>query len=86
MIAMPLLTPLADMIGVTRQVAVQSYQFGDGLTNLIFPTSGILMASLAVAKVPYTKWLKWVFPLFLVWLVIAIIALIIGVLIQWGPM
>ncbi|MFD1334685.1 YfcC family protein [Oceanobacillus iheyensis] len=86
MIAMPLLSPLADMIGVTRQVAVQSYQFGDGLTNLIFPTSGILMASLAVAKVPYTKWIKWVFPLFLIWLVIAIIALLIGVLIEWGPM
>lgn len=86
MIAMPLLTPLADMVGVTRQVAVQAYQFGDGLTNLIFPTSGILMASLAVAKVPYIKWLKWVFPLFLIWLVIAVITLVFGVLIEWGPM
>ncbi|WP_241559000.1 YfcC family protein [Oceanobacillus halophilus] len=86
MIAMPLLTPLADMIGVTRQVAVQSYQFGDGLTNLIFPTSGILMASLAVAKVPYAKWLRWVFPLFLIWLVIAIVTLIVAVVINWGPM
>lgn len=86
MIAMPLLTPLADMVGVTRQVAVQAYQFGDGLTNLIFPTSGILMASLAVAKVPYIKWLKWIFPLFLIWLVIAIITLVFGVLIDWGPM
>ncbi|WP_067725796.1 YfcC family protein [Oceanobacillus damuensis] len=85
MIAMPLLTPLADMVGVSRQVAVQAYQFGDGLTNLIFPTSGILMASLAVAKVPYTKWVKWVFPLFLIWLVIAIVTLVIGVLINWGP-
>lgn len=86
MIAMPLLTPLADMVGVTRQVAVQAYQFGDGLTNLIFPTSGILMASLAVAKVPYIKWLKWIFPLFLIWLVIAVITLVFGVLIDWGPM
>ncbi|WP_010651260.1 YfcC family protein [Oceanobacillus massiliensis] len=85
MIAMPLLTPLADMVGVTRQVAVQAYQFGDGLTNLIFPTSGILMASLAVAEVPYTKWLKWVFPLFIIWLVIAVLTLIIGVMINWGP-
>ncbi|WP_156291948.1 YfcC family protein [Oceanobacillus salinisoli] len=85
MIAMPLLTPLADMVGVTRQVAVQAYQFGDGLTNLIFPTSGILMASLAVAKVPYMKWLKWVFPLFLIWLGIAIVTLVIGVMINWGP-
>lgn len=86
MIAMPLLTPLADMIGVTRQVAVQAFQFGDGLTNLIFPTSGILMASLAVAKVPFDKWLKWVFPLFLIWFVVAMITLIIAAMINWGPM
>ncbi|UJL48180.1 YfcC family protein [Virgibacillus sp. NKC19-16] len=85
MIAMPMLTPLADMVGVTRQVAVQAFQFGDGLTNLIFPTSGILMASLAVANVSWTKWLKWVFPLFLIWFVIAIITLTVGVMIEWGP-
>ncbi|MEC5425663.1 YfcC family protein [Virgibacillus sp. C22-A2] len=85
MIAMPMLSPLADMIGVTRQVAVQAYQFGDGLTNLIFPTSGILMASLAVANVSWTKWVKWVFPLFLIWFVIAIVTLTVGVLIEWGP-
>lgn len=85
MIAMPMLTPLADMIGVSRQVAVQSFQFGDGLTNLIFPTSGILMASLAVAKLSWTHWLKWVMPLFLIWLVIALATLTVGVLINWGP-
>lgn len=85
MIAMPMLVPLSDMVGVTRQVAVQAFQFGDGLTNLIFPTSGILMASLAVADLSWTKWLKWVMPLFVIWLVIAIITLSIGVMINWGP-
>lgn len=85
MIAMPMMTPLSDMIGVSRQVAVQAYQFGDGLSNLVFPTSGILMASLAVAKIPWIKWLRWVMPLFLIWMAIAVISLTIGVLINWGP-
>lgn len=84
-IAMPILSPLADMLGITRQVAVQAYQFGDGFTNSIFPTSGPLMASLAIAGVPWLKWAKWMLPLLLIWGVIAIIMLTIGVLINWGP-
>lgn len=85
MIVMPILAPLSDMIGVTRQVAVQAYQFGDGFTNSIFPTSGPLMASLAVAGVPWIKWAKWMLPLLLMWVVIAVIMLTVGVLINWGP-
>jgi uncharacterized ion transporter superfamily protein YfcC len=85
MIVMPMMTPLADMLNVTRQVAVQAFQFGDGLTNLIFPTSGILMASLAVANLSWAKWLKWIMPLFTIWFILAIIALMIGVAINWGP-
>lgn len=85
MIVMPILSPLADMIGVTRQVAVQAYQFGDGFTNSIFPTSGPLMASLAIAGVPWIKWAKWMLPLLLIWVVIAVVMLTVGVLIEWGP-
>ncbi|WP_037986105.1 YfcC family protein [Thalassobacillus devorans] len=85
MIAMPILSPLADMVGVTRQVAVQAYQFGDGFTNSIFPTSGPLMASLAVAGVSWIKWAKWMLPLLLIWTVIAIVMLVIAVMIGWGP-
>ncbi|WP_256974710.1 YfcC family protein [Salinicoccus roseus] len=85
-IIMPIQTPLADMIGVTRQVAVQSFQFGDGFSNSIFPTSGPLMASLAVAGVPWIKWAKWLLPLFLIWSVIAMSVLAIGVWINWGPL
>ena len=84
-IAMPILSPLADMIGITRQVAVQAYQFGDGFTNSIFPTSGPLMASLAVAGVAWVKWAKWMLPLLLIWTVIAVIMLSFAVMIQWGP-
>ncbi|WP_256989100.1 YfcC family protein [Bacillus sp. EB106-08-02-XG196] len=86
MIAMPILSPLADMIGITRQVAVQAFQFGDGFTNSIFPTSGTLMASLAVAGVSWIKWAKWMLPLFIIWCGIAIVMLTIAVLIGWGPM
>ncbi|MCA1011454.1 YfcC family protein [Halobacillus halophilus] len=85
MISMPILSPLADMVGITRQVAVQAYQFGDGFTNSIFPTSGPLMASLAVAGVPWIKWAKWMLPLLLIWVVIAVVMLSVGVLINWGP-
>ncbi|MFC2948072.1 YfcC family protein [Virgibacillus sediminis] len=85
MIVMPILTPLSDMTGITRQVAVQAFQFGDGFTNSILPTSGPLMASLAVAGVSWVKWAKWMLPLFLIWCVIAIIILTIAVLIGWGP-
>ncbi|MFC4557812.1 YfcC family protein [Virgibacillus kekensis] len=85
MIAMPILSPLADMIGITRQVAVQAYQFGDGFTNSIFPTSGPLMASLAVAGVAWIKWARWMLPLLLIWALIAVIMLSVGVMIGWGP-
>ncbi|OHR63641.1 hypothetical protein HMPREF3291_16400 [Bacillus sp. HMSC76G11] len=86
MIAMPILTPLSDMTGVPRQVAVQAFQFGDGFTNSIFPTSGPLMASLAVAGVPWIKWAKWMLPLFFIWVVIAMIMLTIATLLNWGPL
>lgn len=86
MVTMPIMTPLADMIGITRQIAVQAFQFGDGFTNSILPTSGPLMASLAIAGVSWIKWARWMLPLLLMWSVIAIIMLTIAVFISWGPM
>ena len=64
----PIFAQLSDMIGVSRQSTVLAFQFGDGFTNMITPCSGVLMAVLSVAKIPYTKWVKWVwkFILFLV--------------------
>jgi uncharacterized ion transporter superfamily protein YfcC len=64
----PLFAELSDMINVPRQSTVLAFQFGDGFTNMITPCSGVLMAVLSVAKIPYTKWVKWVwkFILFLV--------------------
>ena len=67
-VTMPIMAPFADMIGVSRQATVLAFQFGDGFTNMITPCSGVLMAVLSVAKIPYEKWVKWIwkFILFLI--------------------
>lgn len=84
-LTMPIMAPLADLVGVTRQTAVLAFQLGDGISNAIFPTSGTLLAGLAVAGIPYTKWVKWVLPLIFIQIVIAILFLIIAQIIQYGP-
>lgn len=83
-LTMPLMAPLSDMIGVTRQTAVLAYQFGDGISNSIFPTGNII-AALAVGGISYGKWFKWYIPFFVIQFIIAVIALIIAQLIQYGP-
>jgi uncharacterized ion transporter superfamily protein YfcC len=60
---MPIMTPLSDLTGVSRQTAVFAFQLGDGISNAITPTSGVLMASLTIAKIPWIKWIKWTLPL-----------------------
>ena len=84
-LTMPIMAPLSDMIGVTRQTAVLAFQFGDGMSNIIFPTVGYLMAGLAIAGIPWGKWVKWVMPFMLLQITVAIIALIIAQFIQYGP-
>ena len=59
-ITIPVMAPFADLIGVSRQAMVLAFQFGDGFTNLITPTSGVLIASLAMARVPYTQWVRFI--------------------------
>jgi len=82
---MPIMAPLSDMIGVTRQTAVLAYQFGDGMSNIIFPTVGFLMAGLSIAGIPWGKWIKWIFPFMLIQVTVAVISLIIAQVIQYGP-
>ncbi len=76
---MPIMTPLSDLLNIERQVAVLAYQYGDGITNSIIPTSAALMGYLAVAGIPYEKWVKFVWKLVLGWLAIALVALIVAV-------
>ncbi|MEM4913600.1 MAG: hypothetical protein QW579_05295 [Desulfurococcaceae archaeon] len=82
---MPIMIPVADITGVLRQVAVQAFVFGDGITNLIWPTAGVMMAAIGMINLPYSKWLKWVLPLALIWYAIAIVVLVLGQVLGWGP-
>lgn len=66
-LTMPIMAPLADLIGLTRQQAVLAYQFGDGFSNMIIPTGTMLMGSLEAAKVPYERWFAFAWRL-QVWL------------------
>ncbi|WP_230398431.1 YfcC family protein [Novisyntrophococcus fermenticellae] len=76
---MPILIPLADMIGITRQTATLAYQFGDGFANMYWFTNGTLLIFLAVSKVPLRKWYKFLWPLQIVLTVIAVVFLGIAI-------
>ncbi len=78
-ITMPFMAPLADLLGVTRQTAVLAFQMGDAFTNVITPTSGELMAALAICHVPYKKWFRFLAPLWAVWAIVACVFLIVAV-------
>lgn len=82
-VTMPLMAPLSDLIGITRQTAIFAFTCGDGFSNMIIPTSGILMAVLSLAKVPYLKWVKFVLPIFLICMVLSFIFLFIAVAINY---
>jgi uncharacterized ion transporter superfamily protein YfcC len=70
---MPIMAPLADVVGVSRQVAVLAFQFGDGFTNILVPTNPVIIGMLAIAGIPYDRWLRFVMPFMLkVWALSAI--------------
>ncbi|MFQ3837812.1 YfcC family protein [Staphylococcus pseudoxylosus] len=84
LVTMPIMAPLSDMLGITRQTAVLAFQLGDGFTHIFYPTSGYFMAALAIGGVSYTKWIRFFFPLFIIWAIISIITLIIAQLSGWS--
>ena len=81
----PIMAPLADTLGITRQTAVLCFHFGDGFTNLVAPTLGTLMGCIAVSKVPFEKYMKWIMPLFLMWVAVGFVAVTVAVMIDYGP-
>ncbi len=81
----PILMPLADIVGVTRQVAVTAYCFGDGFSNLIYPTNPVLLIALGLTVVTYSKWLKWSLKLWLYVVPVTILFLALAVAINFGP-
>jgi uncharacterized ion transporter superfamily protein YfcC len=79
MVSMPLMVPLSDLLGISRQTAVLAFIAGDGYSNLIIPTNGVLMAILGIAAVPYEKWFRFILPLFLFLATVAGIFLMIAI-------
>lgn len=76
---MPIMVPITDLLGLERQIAVLAFQYGDSLTNSIIPTSSALMGYLAVAGIPYERWVKFIWKLIIGWALIACIALVVAV-------
>ena len=81
-VTMPLMAPLADILEISRTTAVFAFTCGDGFSNTIIPTSGVLMAMLSLANIPYQKWLKFMLPLFIILMLISGIFLSISVFIH----
>lgn len=71
-IIMPIIAPLLDMIGVSRQLGILAFQFGDGFSNILYPTNAVLLISLGLASVSYSKWFKWIIKIQLVMVVLSI--------------
>ena len=83
-VTMPLMTPIADLTGVSRQVAVLAYQFGDGFTNMLVPTNAVLMGIIGIAGIPYDIWFKFIFPLMVKFWILGSIALAIAIWIGYN--
>lgn len=81
---MPIMAPLADIVGLTRQTAVLAFQLGDGMTNMILPTSGTLLAGLAMGKVSWSKWAKWVWKFIVIETVAGFGLLILAVILNYA--
>lgn len=84
-LVMPLIAPLSDLIGITRQTSVLAFCFGDGFSNVIYPTNPVLLICLGLTVVTFPKWFKWTYKLQLLSLGIACVFLFIAVRIGYGP-
>ena len=83
-VTMPIMAPLADLVGVHRQVAVLAYQFGDGFSNILVPTQAVLVGALAMAAVPYDRWLRFILPLMVKLWIVGSAALAVAVVIGYS--
>jgi uncharacterized ion transporter superfamily protein YfcC len=83
-LTMPLLAPLADLSGITRQTLVLAYQLGAGFTSMIIPTSGVTVGTLALAKIPYERWVRWHWPLQAAFVVLSLLFLVWPALTRWS--
>lgn len=79
-LTMPIMAPFSDIIGISRQATIMAFQFGDGFTNMITPTSGVLLGALGAARVPYSLWVKWFWKFLLIFIAIGFLLLLPTVL------
>jgi uncharacterized ion transporter superfamily protein YfcC len=84
-LSMPILAPVGDFAGVARSLVVTAFQSAEGVVNLVTPTSAVVMGGLAIARVPYERWLRFVWPVLLGLTIIIMAALSLGVLLQGAP-
>ncbi len=75
-LTMPIMAPFSDVIGLSRQATVMAYQFGDGFTNMITPTSAVLMGALGIARIPYEVWVKWFGRLLVFFILLGLLLLV----------
>lgn len=81
-LTMPIMAPFSDVVGISRQATVMAYQFGDGFTNMITPTSAVLMGALGIARIPYEIWIKWFGKILLLFVLLGFLLLIPAVLLN----
>lgn len=85
-VVMPIFTPVADMVGITRQTAILAFNFGDGFCNYILPMSTALMGNLSVADIPYDRWMRFMWKITVLWLAVGSGLVFIAQMIHLGPM
>jgi uncharacterized ion transporter superfamily protein YfcC len=83
-LTMPIMAPLGDLVGITRQTTVFAFQLAEYI-NPVLPTSGVTMGVLGLARLRWEKWAKWLIPLLVIWVIFALLSLIPPVLMHWGP-
>ncbi|PWH10650.1 C4-dicarboxylate ABC transporter [Bacteroidetes bacterium SCGC AAA795-G10] len=81
---LPVMIPLGESLGLNRQITILAFQVGDGLTNLINPTLGGLIAMLSMSRVPIDRWIRFIFPVLIILIIIAFLALIVAVAIDYN--
>ncbi len=82
---LPVMVPVGELLGMTRQTTVLAFQVGDGVSNLINPSQGGIIAMLSMCRIPFDRWLRFIFPLFIILISISIVFVVISVLINYGP-
>jgi uncharacterized ion transporter superfamily protein YfcC len=81
-LTMPMMSQFSDLVGISRQATVVAFQLGDGFTNMITPTSGVLIGVLGIARIPYEKWFRWVAPFIIILTVLGFLLLLPTVLMK----